>query len=124
NCSSSVPGPGPERRASCGSRARSMKSSMATYSRSASTSDRASDAAGQAPGRGRLVVVATPIGNLGDLSARAAQALAGARYIYCEDTRRTLKLLNHCGIKGPRLVAHHRFNEAATTAAALERLEE
>jgi 16S rRNA (cytidine1402-2'-O)-methyltransferase len=67
-------------------------------------------------------VVATPIGNLGDLSPRAAAALAGAAYIYCEDTRRTLKLLNHAGIKGPRLVAHHRFNEASTTAAALERL--
>ena len=68
------------------------------------------------------MVVATPIGNLGDLSPRAASALAAADYIYCEDTRRTLKLLNHASISGPRLVAHHRFNEAATTAAALERL--
>jgi 16S rRNA (cytidine1402-2'-O)-methyltransferase len=66
--------------------------------------------------------VATPIGNLGDLSPRATAALAAADFIYCEDTRRTLKLLNHASISGPRLVSHHRFNEAATTAAAMERL--
>ena len=66
--------------------------------------------------------MATPIGNLGDLSPRAATALAAADFIYCEDTRRTLKLLNHASITGPRLVSHHRFNEAATTAAAIERL--
>jgi 16S rRNA (cytidine1402-2'-O)-methyltransferase len=72
------------------------------------------------PTAGRLVVVSTPIGNLGDLSPRAAEALASAGYIYCEDTRRTIKLLNHAGIKGPKLVAHHRFNEAATTAGALD----
>ena len=86
-------------------------------SKSASTSE--------APlSEGRLLVVATPIGNLGDLSPRAASALGSARYIYCEDTRRALKLLSHLGISGPRLVAHHRFNEAASTPAALERLAE
>ncbi|MCL6091524.1 MAG: 16S rRNA (cytidine(1402)-2'-O)-methyltransferase [Actinobacteria bacterium] len=84
-------------------------------SRSASTSE-ALEAGG------RLVVVSTPIGNLGDLSPRAAEALAGAGYIYCEDTRRTRKLLSHLGVSGQRLVAHHRFSEAATTPAALERL--
>jgi 16S rRNA (cytidine1402-2'-O)-methyltransferase len=88
---------------------------MATSSRSGSTSEAAA-------GPGRLVVVATPIGNLGDLSPRAVEAMAGAGFIYCEDTRRTLKLINHAGVKGPRLVAHHRFNEAATTAAALGHL--
>jgi 16S rRNA (cytidine1402-2'-O)-methyltransferase len=70
------------------------------------------------------VVVATPIGNLGDLSPRATEALAGASYIYCEDTRRTMKLLSHASIAGPRLVSHHRFNEAASTAAAIGRLQE
>jgi 16S rRNA (cytidine1402-2'-O)-methyltransferase len=74
-----------------------------------------------APAGGRVVVVATPIGNLGDLSPRAVAALASSDYIYCEDTRRTLKLLNHAAIKGPRLVAHHRHNEAATTPAAVAR---
>jgi 16S rRNA (cytidine1402-2'-O)-methyltransferase len=68
--------------------------------------------------------VATPIGNLGDLSPRAVTALATSDYIYCEDTRRTLKLLSHAVISGPRLVAHHRFNEASTTAAAMDRLNE
>jgi 16S rRNA (cytidine1402-2'-O)-methyltransferase len=68
-------------------------------------------------------VVATPIGNLGDLSPRAVEALATAGFIYCEDTRRTMKLLSHASIKGPRLVSHHRFNEAASTAMAIERLE-
>ena len=47
-----------------------------------------------------------------------------AGYIYCEDTRRTLKLLNHASIKGPRLVSHHRFNEASSTPVALARLAE
>lgn len=72
-------------------------------------------------GPGRIVVVATPIGNLGDLSPRAVDALASADYIYCEDTRRTLKLLSHAGISGPRLVSHHRHNEAATTPTAVAR---
>ena len=73
-------------------------------------------------GDGRLVVVATPIGNLGDLSPRAVSAMASAGYIYCEDTRRALKLLSHAEIKGPRLVSHHKFNEAATTPEAVERI--
>ena len=92
-----------------------MRSPTAMSSRSASTYEAPGDA-------GRLVVVATPIGNLGDLSPRAGSALASAGYIYCEDTRRTRKLLSHLGVSGPRLVAHHRFSEAATTPAALERL--
>jgi 16S rRNA (cytidine1402-2'-O)-methyltransferase len=72
-------------------------------------------------GPGRVVVVATPIGNLGDLSPRATEALASSDYVYCEDTRRTLKLLSYAGISGPRLVSHHRHNEAATTPAAVAR---
>ena len=50
---------------------------------------------------GKLLVVGTPIGNLSDFSPRAAQALAEADFIAAEDTRVTLKLLNHFGIKKP-----------------------
>ncbi len=68
------------------------------------------------PGGGRIVLVGTPIGNLGDLSPRAVQTLAGADLIACEDTRVTRKLLTHAGITGRRLVAMHAHNEAASAA--------
>jgi 16S rRNA (cytidine1402-2'-O)-methyltransferase len=90
-------------------------------SRSGSTSEPARAAEAKSAGTGRVVVVATPIGNLGDLSPRAVEALASSDYVYCEDTRRTLKLLSHAAISGPRLVAHHRHNETATTPAAVAR---
>jgi 16S rRNA (cytidine1402-2'-O)-methyltransferase len=68
--------------------------------------------------RGRLVLVATPIGNLGDLSPRAHEVLATADLICCEDTRRTRALLSASGItaKGPhgdRLLSLHGHNEAS-----------
>ena len=50
--------------------------------------------------QGALVVVATPIGNLGDLSPRAVEALATADVIACEDTRHTRRLLTASGISG------------------------
>jgi 16S rRNA (cytidine1402-2'-O)-methyltransferase len=59
---------------------------------------------------GALVIVATPIGNLSDISARALDALRTADLIACEDTRQTLKLLNHFGIQ-KTLVSYHDFNE-------------
>lgn len=63
---------------------------------------------------GVLVVVATPIGNLGDLTPRAIEALASADLVAAEDTRRTRALLSHAGIEaGDRLVAVHEHNEAA-----------
>jgi 16S rRNA (cytidine1402-2'-O)-methyltransferase len=68
------------------------------------------------------VVVATPIGNLGDLSPRAAEALRSADVIACEDTRRTRKLLTAAGIAGKRLVAVHEHNEAAQSDALVERV--
>ena len=59
---------------------------------------------------GALVIVATPIGNLSDISPRALEALRSADLIACEDTLQTLKLLNHFGIQQP-LVSYHDFNE-------------
>jgi 16S rRNA (cytidine1402-2'-O)-methyltransferase len=60
---------------------------------------------------GSLVLVATPIGNLGDLSPRSIDALAGAALICCEDTRRTAKLLHHAGITGRRLAVVNEHTE-------------
>ena len=56
--------------------------------------------------------VATPIGNLGDISLRALEVLRAVDAVFCEDTRHSLKLLNHYQIKKP-LVACHKFNERA-----------
>src|SRR5215471_3301720 len=59
---------------------------------------------------GTLFVVATPLGNLDDLSPRGRRALADAALIACEDTRRTAKILVRCGIKAPT-IALHKFSE-------------
>ena len=72
-----------------------------------------------------LILVGTPIGNLGDLSPRAVDALASADTIACEDTRRTRALLSHLGLPaGRRLLAVHDHNEAAEVAKVLARLDE
>ena len=72
---------------------------------------------------GALVIVATPIGNLGDLSPRAVDALAGADAIACEDTRRIRKLLTHAGVKAPSLITVNDHTEARQVRAVLSRLE-
>ena len=73
---------------------------------------------------GALVLVGTPIGNLGDLSPRAVEALATADTIACEDTRRTRALLSHLGLPaGRRLLAVHDHNEAAQVEGVLARLD-
>ena len=58
--------------------------------------------------------VATPIGNLKDISLRALEVLRAADVIFCEDTRHSLRLLNAYEIKKP-LVACHKFNERAAS---------
>ncbi|MDQ6837638.1 MAG: 16S rRNA (cytidine(1402)-2'-O)-methyltransferase [Actinomycetota bacterium] len=70
---------------------------------------------------GRVVLVATPIGNLGDLSPRAVATLAGADVICCEDTRHTRKLLSAVGISGVALVAVHAHNEATMATRIVSR---
>lgn len=72
---------------------------------------------------GRLVVVATPIGNLDDLSPRALAALRSSDVIACEDTRRTRALLSHAGIHDKTLVALHDHNESSALRPLLARLE-
>ncbi len=70
---------------------------------------------------GKLYLVATPIGNLGDFSPRAREVLAQADFIAAEDTRVTWKLLNHCGLKKP-MVSYYEHNRQQSGAAILERL--
>lgn len=60
---------------------------------------------------GRLFIIATPVGNLGDLTERAKQALQSADLVLVEDTRVTIKLINHLGLK-KRLTSCHEYNEA------------
>jgi 16S rRNA (cytidine1402-2'-O)-methyltransferase len=71
---------------------------------------------------GSLVLVATPIGNLGDLSQRAVETLAHADLICCEDTRRTRKLLTHAGVVGRRLMSLHVHNERSRVEQIIRRV--
>lgn len=70
---------------------------------------------------GILYLVATPIGNLGDFSPRAVDTLEKADFIAAEDTRVSVKLLNHFDIKKP-LVSYHEHNRASAGQAILRRL--
>jgi 16S rRNA (cytidine1402-2'-O)-methyltransferase len=73
-------------------------------------------------GAGRLYVVATPIGNLGDLSPRACEVLRSAALIAAEDTRHSASLLRHFGIQTP-LVSFHDHNDRRRTPQLVTRLE-
>ena len=70
---------------------------------------------------GTLYLVATPIGNLGDLSPRAVETLHAADFIAAEDTRVSVKLLNHFEIRKP-LVSYHQHNHITAGNAILQRL--
>ena len=70
---------------------------------------------------GSLLLVATPLGNLGDLSRRAAEALARADVVACEDSRRAAKLLAHLGLAKP-LVLYADYNERAAAEKLIRRL--
>lgn len=70
---------------------------------------------------GKLYVVGTPIGNLGDLSPRAIEVLGSVDCIAAEDTRVTVKLLNHFGIKTP-LLSYHEHNKKAVGERIIEKL--
>lgn len=70
-----------------------------------------------------LYVVATPIGNLDDLSVRASRVLAAVDVIACEDTRRTRKLLTHIGVTGKRLIPCHDHNERNSAAGIVNLLD-
>ena len=72
-------------------------------------------------GRGRLAVVATPIGNLGDITLRALEALREADVIACEDTRVTAKLLARYGIERP-LLAYHDHNAGRVEPRLVRRM--
>lgn len=70
-----------------------------------------------------LYLVATPIGNLQDISSRALDILRQVDCIYCEDTRHSQKLLNHFGIKNT-LKSFHKFNERQTEIQIIRSLKE
>lgn len=73
---------------------------------------------------GTLHVVATPLGNLGDITLRAVEVLRRADAVACEDTRRTSVLLKHLGIKGKKLLSYHSHNEAQAIGRVAALLEE
>jgi len=72
---------------------------------------------------GRLIVVPTPLGNMGDLSERARQALADADLVACEDTRRAGLLYERLELPRPRLVSNHEGNEAERATQIAQQIE-
>ncbi|MET0158784.1 MAG: ribosomal RNA small subunit methyltransferase I, partial [Acidimicrobiales bacterium] len=71
---------------------------------------------------GALVLIGTPIGNLGDLSPRAVEELARADVVACEDSRRTGRLLQHAGVSARALLVVNDHNEAQRVGDVLTRL--
>ena len=83
--------------------------------------------ASREPAPGVLYLVGTPIGNLGDLSPRARQVLAGVQRVACEDTRRSGLLLHQLGLRsreqGPRLLSFHQHNQTSRIPELLSALQ-
>lgn len=73
---------------------------------------------------GKAYFIATPIGNLGDITLRAIQVLGSADIICCEDTRHTRKLLSHLGITPKRVMAHHEHNARDSAVGLVQLLKE
>lgn len=71
-----------------------------------------------------LYIVATPIGNLDDITVRAIKTLKEADVIACEDTRHTQNLLNHLEITGKRTIACHAHNEASSSQGIINLMEQ
>ncbi len=72
---------------------------------------------------GKLILVPTPIGNLGDITIRALEVLGSAGLVLAEDTRTTRVLLNHYNINVP-LQSHHKFNEHRSVEAVCDRIDQ
>ena len=72
---------------------------------------------------GKIYLVATPIGNLSDMSVRAIETLKNADIIACEDTRNTIRLLNHFEIKG-HLTSYHEYNKIDKAYELCEKVKE
>ena len=70
-----------------------------------------------------LYIVSTPIGNLDDITFRAVEVLKNSDIILCEDTRRSIKLLNHYKIK-KKLISYHKFNEKKQVLKIIEYINE
>ncbi|WP_033161049.1 16S rRNA (cytidine(1402)-2'-O)-methyltransferase [[Mycoplasma] collis] len=68
----------------------------------------------------KLYIIGTPIGNLKDITIRALETLNEINIILCEDTRNSLKLLNHYNIKNKKLISYHKFNEKKISSFILE----
>ncbi|MTB23017.1 MAG: 16S rRNA (cytidine(1402)-2'-O)-methyltransferase, partial [Actinobacteria bacterium] len=73
--------------------------------------------------KGRLVLVGTPIGNLGDISPRAVEALTQAAAVACEDTRRTGRLLSHLGIPSPTYIVVNEHTEGDAAERVIEHVQ-
>ena len=70
---------------------------------------------------GNLYVIATPIGNLSDISYRALEILKSVSLVCCEDTRQTIKIFNHYGIK-QKMTSYHKFNENSKKDMIIKKL--